>query len=150
MTDGERERVLAAAREQVAAGRELEHSLAARLMRVPLPDALTQWRAKAAEREAGRQRARAELRRSEQQMVNTFNTATAAGTSAAELNRILGEVFVIERRKLGETLRAEQMVELSDLKNQVAELRGQVGVLLNLLSGSKADVVTLPARRARP
>jgi hypothetical protein len=74
-------------------------------------------------------------------------SAPAPGPSERELVEVIGECFAIERRKLGETLRAEQIAELATLKSEIAELRGQVGVLLNLLSGgTKGDVVALPRR----
>ena len=59
---------------------------------------------------------------------------------------MLGECFAIERKKIREELRAETATELAGLKNEIAELRGQVGVLLTLMSGSKGDVVALPRR----
>jgi hypothetical protein len=74
-------------------------------------------------------------------------SAPTAGPSERELVEALGGAFAVERQKIREELRAEQAAELAALKNQIAELRGQLGVVLTLMSGSKAaDVVTLPRR----
>jgi hypothetical protein len=152
MDEERRARIMAEAKRNVAkfhAGNlerdEVEPPRQVSLPPLEVEDRAARWRNFHAERDAGRQRARAELRRSEQKMVN--NATTAAGPSEAELVKILGQCFAEERKRLGEALRAEHVAELADLKNQIAELRGQVGTLLSLLSATKGgDVVALPRR----
>jgi hypothetical protein len=56
----------------------------------------------------------------------------------------IGEALVLERQRE----RTEREDSLAPLRREVAELRGQVSVLLTLLQGAKAEVIGLPRRRS--
>jgi hypothetical protein len=144
MDDYERGRIVAEARNNIAAGRELERDAADRRLEADMLRLRRQYRDKPMYRDApGKLIHKVHIN----EPAPVAAPAPAPLPSAAELNAILGECFSIETKRMGETLRAEQMAELSDLRNQVAELRGRLDVVLSLLSGSKAaDVVQLPRR----
>jgi hypothetical protein len=145
MDDYERGRIVAEARNNIAAGRELERDAADRRLEADMLRLRRQYR----ETKPMLHRDAPSIihKVKENALVDAPAPAPAPLPSPAELNAILGQCFNIETKRMGETLRAEQMAELSDLRNQVAELRGRLDVVLSLLSGSKAaDVVQLPRR----
>jgi hypothetical protein len=144
MTDEERERVLREARQHIADARELEREHADWLARHdPLQEDMLRLRRKSLE---PKPMSEAPIIRKVHINETAPAPVAATGPSAAELVAVLGECFAIEREKIRKELRAEQAANSAALENQIAELRGQVGVLLNLMSGSKADVVPLPRR----
>jgi hypothetical protein len=55
----------------------------------------------------------------------------------------IGEALVLERQRE----RTERGDSLAPLRQEVAELRGQVSALLTLLHGAKAEVIGLPRKR---
>jgi len=74
-------------------------------------------------------------------------TPAPAGPSEDEMLAALGEALGIAREQIRQELRAEQTAELAALKNEIAEVRGQVAALLALV-GTKADITHLPRRLA--
>jgi len=152
MDDEQKAAILAEARRNIASLHEGNLQLLAEdeprqvsLPPIEVEDRAARWARFHAERELDRRRARAQLRRKEEKMANA-PTPAPAGPSEDELLAALGEALGIAREQIRKELRAEHAAELAGLKNEIAELRGQVGVLLNLLSGSKGDVVALPRR----
>ena len=147
MDDEQKAAILASARSNIAAAHELEREHAAWLARHdPIEEDAAQMRRQYRDKPMLHRDEPSGLIHKVHINEPTPAPAPAPGPSPAELTKILGECFAVERRKLGETLRAEQATELSDLKNQIAELRGQVGTLLSLLSAKGGDVVALPRR----
>jgi len=88
--------------------------------------------------------------------------APAAGQCGDEWNRWaeahvlrgLEEYGRVQTEAIGEALASERQLHrretekaLAPLQREIAELRGQVSVLLSLVGGAKADVVPLPGAR---
>ena len=137
VTDGERERVMAEARRNIADKAELEHDLAARLLRAPLPDALTQWRAKAAERDAKWAEERTRRREAEAEHIRQQQEAAEPMAAFSESQmKILGAVIAELRKQL----RAE-------MQTAVGELRAEVAVARSINRGEILDLPALPLRR---
>jgi hypothetical protein len=142
MDDDERDRIMAEARSHIAkfhAG-NLEPVVEDEPRQVDLPpiaveDRLGAWRTWHAEREADRERARANLRRSEQKMIDAAHAATAPADPTGFSERqekILGMVV--------SELRAE-------IQTAIGELRAEFNVMRSIDKGDVIDLPALPLRR---
>ena len=135
--DEDRERIMETARRNIVAGREVEADLVKRLLQIPLPDRLTVWKRQADEREAERVRARAELHRSEQEILRAQQEAAAGPMEFSEIKQeILGAVIAEVRAGL----RAE-------IETAIGELRAELTTQRAVDRGDVIDLPALPLRR---